>query len=146
MTESSITNYKVSNPEFSEKNKSSLVIAEYDSIDRWLNISKEQYKKQKQETQEFIIRKASKITGIPFEKAEVCFSGTPKTMAIYSGDEFGGMIGAELNIRQGALNRWKHTSHIKNLILTGSDSPPSGGVSSCLDSGVIAGNSILRRN
>ena len=140
-----LTNYQYYNPEFSPKGKSSVVVAEFDNIDRWKDLDEASYKKQKQEAQNLILEKAKKVTGIPFDEAEVCFSGTPRTMAFYSGDPFGSIVGAEPNVNMGALNRFDYASPVKNLYIVGSDSKPCGGVSACLDSGVICGRAIDKK-
>ena len=138
-----ITNYAIINPEFYPEGKTGVVIIENEPIDRWINLDKKIYRKQKADLQELILNKTQKITGIPFDKAEVCFSGTPKTMAFYSGDPFGGIVGAANIVEQSALNRFEYRTPIKNLYIAGADSQPAGGVSSCLDSGVIVGREIM---
>ncbi len=139
-----ITNYKKTNPEFYNEGKSGIVITEYNRIDKWISLSKEKYKTEKDRITTMIINKVSRITGILLQKAELKLAGTPKTLSFYSGEKFGSVVGAATNLKQGALNRFDNVTPIKNLFLVGSDTKPAGGVGSCLDSGIITGRSVLK--
>jgi phytoene dehydrogenase-like protein len=135
-----MTNYGKSNPECFDGERSSLVITEFDRIENWKGLSREQYQKKKKSVQEMIIDKVQGLTGLPLDRAEVKFSATPGTIQTYSGNPFGSMLGAELNLRQSVLNRFDPTTPVKNLYLAGTDTKPAGGISACFDAGIVTGN------
>ena len=139
-----LTNYAIANPQWFDGNRCSVVICEFDTLARWKHLNADAYAEQKEDVQSKIIQKVKTITGIPLDEAEVCFSATPKTMAYYSGEPFGGMMGADTDTTLGGFNRWGFATPVRNLYMVGADSAPAGGISSCLDSGVVTGQMILR--
>ena len=140
-----MTNLSVANPEFNPGENTSIIITEYDRRDRWRDLSDIQYQKQKQATQTVILNKAKRVTPIPFDKADIVFSGTPRTMSHYSADEFGGIVGAKFIPAQTSVNRFDYQGPFENFYLVGADSRSSAGVGNCLDSGVVVGRMITKR-
>lgn len=139
-----MTNYGITNPEFNSDGRTSIVLAEQDDSERWRDLPSEQYQAQKDAVQKIIVEKVQRITGIPLDRAEVCFSGTPRTMAWYSGNPYGSIVGGETTVEQSVMNRFSAKTPLPGLFIVGADSMPSGGVSACLDSGVIAGRVIAK--
>ncbi len=139
-----LTDYSKYNPECFPENKTSIIIQEFDNINRWNKLDQEKYKKLKNETEDIILNKVSKLTSIPFKKADLVFSSTPRTVNQYSSNPWGSLYGAEQNVNQSFLYRFNQQSPVNNLFITGADSKPSGGVSACLDSGVMAVNLIKK--
>lgn len=138
-----MTNYTLMDKNFSPRGKSSIVIFAYDDFSQWPERGSIEYSLKKKETEKILLEKISKITEVPFEKAEVIVSATPQTIKYYMGNINGGFIGAELNFNQAGLKRFSQKTEIKNLFLVGADTVPSGGFSTSFDSGMIAGRFIL---
>jgi phytoene dehydrogenase-like protein len=139
-----ITNYTAMDPGFSPSGKSSIVLVAFADYDDWEGLDKEAYRDKKNTTQQRLIEKAQKITGLPLNDAEVSFSATPRTMAFYSANIKGAIVGAEMTVDQSGKERFNNRSPIENLFLVGHDTIPSGSVGSALDSGVITGRMLTR--
>jgi phytoene dehydrogenase-like protein len=133
--------------------KPSVTLLEYDRFENWseLNspdregqpVDRRAYEAQKWEAQKAMIRKASDLTGIPFEKAEVAFSATPLTFQRYTASPFGCVLSSELVPDQSFARRLSAVTPIRGLYLTGSFvSGP--GITSCLSSGVRTSNELIR--
>lgn len=140
-----VTNYTGVDPGSAPEGGSSFVIIEFDVWDRWKDLTIAQYKKQKYATQELIVDKFEKATGIPLrEKAKYLFSGTPKTFQRYSSATRGEIYGPAATIEQCFTRRTSSDTPIENLHLVGAYSQPAHGVSSVMDAGVILGHSLLK--
>jgi prolycopene isomerase len=137
-----MTNYTQLDPGVSPEGKSSIVLAEYAEYEDWIGMDSGTYREKKKRTEKIFVDKVSAITGLPLDKAEVCFSATPKTLEFYSGNQWGGLVGAEMTINQSGKQRFNNKSEIDNLFLAGHDTMPGGSVTSSIDSGVISGRLI----
>lgn len=138
-----LTNYSAMDNSFAKEGKSSVVVFAFENIDNWPERKSNEYKVKKETVQKKFLNKIFEVTKLPVDKAEEVFSATPHTFKHYMGTPKGGFIGAELNFSQGSLNRFNQKSPIKNLMLAGADTIPSGGFSTAFDSGLIAGRYIV---
>jgi len=140
-----ITNYSMMDEGFSKKGTSSIIIAEFsNSFDYWNNLDKNKYKMEKIKKQNELLNNIIKITGIPFDKYDICFSATPKTMHYYSGKYKGSTFGAEKNFVNNV--KFDNISFINNLFLVGADTGNSGSITSTFYSAIITSDNIVNNN
>ncbi len=139
-----MTNYTTIDPSFSPNNKSSITIAEYDdSYDYWNSLNDTEYKKEKEKKQKKILNCFQKLTNIPVNKAEICFSATPKTMQYCSGKIKGSIFGLEKTTDE--YSKYDNKTPINNLFLVGADTASSGSITSCFESGRLVSD-LIKKN
>ena len=134
------TNYSSVDSSYSPKGTSSMVISTKTESEYWLSLDDKEYYEKKQKVQNSLLEKAQAITNIPFNKAELIFSATPRTLKRYSGNPYGSIIGLSLDGNMN--NRFDFNSEIKNLYHVGADTRIDGGFYGALSSGVMAGKTI----
>ncbi len=141
-----VTNYSALDESFAPPGCSSFTLLEFDQFDRWEGLSKEQYAAQKRQTQNLLIDKFERVTGMPLKSTAVhLFSGTPKTFARYSSGLRGELFGPAATLEQTFAQRTAPDTPIDGLYLVGAYTQPAHGVSATLDGGVSLGRTILGR-
>jgi phytoene dehydrogenase-like protein len=139
------TNYSETALGLTPEGQTAACIAELCPMDDWDQLSDEAYTRKKSEMQEVILTKVERITGIPLRSnARVIFSATPRTMKYYGGNSDGAIMGAALSVEQCLKKRTSIETPLKNLFLAGS-SIAYPGMGSCIDSGIISANVLLKR-
>ena len=139
-----LTDYSYLNKELAGESKTSFVIIELDNYDRWKNLTDEEYEKQKMETENLLLEKFRKISGIDVrEIAGVIFSATPRTYKHYSSCINGETISIKYNLEQSLTKRTPVETPFENLFLTGSYTQPGAGVSAVLTSGVNTARTMI---
>lgn len=139
-----ISNYSEGDAEMAPEGHSSVCIIEFSPMDDWEQLPQDRYKLKKKQMETVILDKVEKVTNIPIRKnAEVLFSATPRTMKRYGSTPEGAVIGAKLSLNQCLRKRTQPTTPLRNLFLAGSfTSYP--GVASCLESGIVSSNLIMK--
>ena len=108
--------------------KSVLIFFMLDEIDRWENLSKEEYKEKKKEEQEKVLRLMEKYLPKIRDHIEVAEFATPKTMVRYTGNERGAIYGFAQTPEQGGLmKRFQPKSPLKGLFFSSAWTFPGGG-------------------
>ncbi|MBN2546460.1 MAG: FAD-dependent oxidoreductase [Spirochaetes bacterium] len=139
----SCSNYSFFDKTLSPEGKSILNIFSLDHIDKWKNLSKNQYNKKKKETMETIINKVEKF--IPGLKDHIIVKelGTPMTMNRYTLNQEGSIYGPSQIVEQSGMNRLQPLSPVKGIMIVGSSIYPGGGYSSVISSGYKTAKMIL---
>jgi phytoene dehydrogenase-like protein len=138
-----LTNYSAIDDFYSKNGKSSVTIVEFDNdFNIWFNLNTNDYKKKKEKKTREIIEKVKKITGIPVDKYEICFSATAKTMNYYTGKINGGIFG--LNKSNNENSKFDNKTEINKLFLVGADTCNSGSITSTFESGIIVSDIIKK--
>ena len=106
-----------------------------DTIERWENISKEEYKNKKLVEQEKIIKFIEIFLPKIKEHIEVIELGTPKTMVRYTNNEKGAIYGFAQTTKQGGLSRFSQKSPLKGLYFSSAWTFPGGGFEGAIRSG-----------
>jgi phytoene dehydrogenase-like protein len=140
-----LTNYSLMDPQYSPPGKSSVVFVRFSDYKPWKIPDRKKYLEKKKSTQAAFIKLVKDITALPLEKAEVLFSGSPKTISHYSGNPFGSAIGADHTLEQSGNKRFHQMSPVPCLFLAGHDTKPAGGIGSTLGSGISAGNYLIKQ-
>lgn len=137
-----LTNYSILDRTYSEPGKSSIVLTVFSDFKDWEHYSDKEYRQIKREIQDAVIQKVKAVTGLPLEKAEVCFSATPRTLKYYSSNPYGGMLGSKITLDYN--EKFKHDTPITNLFHVGADTQNGSGVNGALYSGIIAAKKMLK--
>jgi all-trans-retinol 13,14-reductase len=118
--------------------KSFAVMIEVDFMKNWENLSKEEYKKRKEERVEYLVGKLEKE--IPDVREHIIYSefATPKTNMRYTLNRDGAIYGYAQTPKQSMLNRLQNRSPIKNLLYASAWTMPGGGFTGAMLSGYFA--------
>jgi len=126
------------------KGKSVVGITTLSGYDVWLNLSKEEYEKKKQEMAKILIKKVEeKIIpdlSLCIEKIEMA---TPLTMERYTGNSKGAIYGWSQIPSQSGIRRQNFKTPIKNLYLASAWTWIGGGISTVVNSGYLVAKHIL---
>lgn len=140
-----MVNYSIEDDSFAPEGCSSLIALEYDDFSRWEGLSDEAYRQQKEATQDFILEKLERATGVPIrERAEVLFSGTPLTFNRISSGLRGEVFGPAATMDQALMKRTPMETPIDDLFLVGSDTQPAHGVSAIMDAAIVLGRTLAK--
>ena len=119
--------------------KAVLCITFLDNYERW-DLSKEEYKKKKDEELEKIFRLLQDHLPNLEKYIEVVEFGTPKTMERYTGNKFGAVYGFSQKVGQAGFDRFKNKSPLKNLYFASAWTSPCGG----FEGAIRAGHNVAR--
>lgn len=107
-----------------------------DVLARWEGLSDEEYKKRKSDLETLLIKTAEKV--LPHLSDHIAWieTGTPKTMALYTGNPQGALYGFAQTVSQGGFfKRFSMKSPLKNLLFASAWTFPGGGFEGTMRSG-----------
>ena len=130
---------------YASKGKSVMVIMVLSGYDAWKSLSKEDYKKQKKELADILIKRAERVIPNLSSYIEVIEVATPCTMERYIGSSNGAIYGWSQTVSQSVTKRLKQSTPIENLYLAGAWTQPGGGIKGVMQSGIKVANKILSK-
>jgi len=131
---------------YASEGKSVMVIMVLSGYDAWKSLSKEDYKKQKKEFADILIKRAECVIPDLSSYVEVIEIATPRTMEKYIGSSNGAIYGWSQTVSQSVTKRLKQNTPIKNLYLAGAWTQPGGGIKGVMQSGIKIANKILGKH
>ncbi len=125
------------------KGKSFGVICSADYLSDWEKLSKEQYKKKKEEVAQIFFKRLEKLIPGIMNEIEYYEVGTPKTIQRYTLNPNGTPYGFAQIPKQSGMFRIPNKSPIKNLYFASAWTNPGGGFTGAILSGWFCAKDIL---
>ncbi|MCK5808981.1 FAD-dependent oxidoreductase [bacterium] len=123
-----------------------LSIVEVTQGKRWIDMSSEEYKKEKKETADILLDKYNKRFPGLKKHAVIHEFSTPRTMERYTGNTEGAIYGLAQLPEQSNSKRLRNITPIENLYLTGAWTWAGGGYEGAIMSGVQTAISVLSQH
>jgi all-trans-retinol 13,14-reductase len=125
--------------------KSVGVVVAFDTLEKWESLTKEEYKRKKEETAQILIGRLENF--LPGIKNEIEYYevATPLTIKRYTLNPEGTAYGFAQTPSQAGSNRFKIDSPVKNLYFASAWAEPGGGFSGAINSGIWCAQSILKK-
>lgn len=143
----SLVDYSLIKNELSSDDEHEYVsaIAVIDDIDKWENLSREEYLDQKKKYSDILIDRMDKVIPGYKENVEYYESATPTTFRRYTLNPSGSIYGYAQKLSQIGPNRPQTESGVKNLYFASAWSKPGGGITPAAKSGYKAAVAILKK-
>lgn len=125
--------------------KSFGVICTVDYLSDWENLSKEEYKKKKEDVAKILFTRLEEVIPGITNEIEYYEVGTSKTIERYTKNLGGTPYGFAQTPKQAGMFRIPNKSPIKNLYFASAWTKPGGGFTGAILSGWFCANEILRR-
>jgi all-trans-retinol 13,14-reductase len=141
-----ITDFTPFNRDLHKKGLGSLNLFTLDHIKNWENLSREKYKKKKNEVIEIFIKRIEKLMPDIRKHIELTELATPRTMKRYTSNPEGAIYGFSNINSQSGINRFTNITPVKGLYLAGAYTYPGPGFFSCILSGTNAAKLVLKES
>lgn len=125
--------------------KSFGVICTVDYLSDWKNLSKEEYRKKKEEVAQILFSRLEEVIPGITKEIEYYEVGTSKTIERYTKNPGGTPYGFAQTPKQAGMFRIPNKSPIQNLYFASAWTNPGGGFTGAILSGCFCANEILRR-
>lgn len=142
----SLTLYSNLSNDFHFNKKIIVTIMTLSEYTYWKNLSKVEYKIQKNKLTEILINRAEQIMPNLSLYIEKTVAATPLTMERYTGSYKGAIYGWSHLVSQSGPNRLKQMPPINNLYLLGAWTQPGSGIKGVMRSGMKIAKSILEED
>lgn len=136
--------YSQINSELTKNNKHLIVLATTDYIQNWNGLSREEYKKKKEEVSQIFIKRLDKVLPGISKAIDYYELATPKTIERYTLNTEGTVYGFAQTVEQSGKNRIRAKSPVDGLYFASAWAFPGGGFSGAIISGYLCGLKIIK--
>ncbi|MDG5814221.1 NAD(P)/FAD-dependent oxidoreductase [Chitinispirillales bacterium ANBcel5] len=140
-----MVDYSIIDAKLSKDNAPVAACVLVDDIKHWENLSKEEYKRKKEEVSQTILKRIEAYMPGIGELIEYKEAATPLTMKRYTLNERGAVYGYAPNVNQIGPRRPENYTGIKGLYLASAWSKQGGGISPAAKSGYAVAEAILKK-
>jgi len=136
--------YSQINSELTKNGKHLMVLATTDYMHNWDGLSREEYKKKKEEVSQIFIKRLDKVLPGISKVIDYYELATPKTIEKYTLNPGGTAYGYAQTVDQSGNNRIRAKSPVDGLYFASAWGFPGGGFSGAIISGYLCGLTVLK--
>jgi len=138
--------YSQINSNLTKNGKHLMVLATTDYIQSWNGLSREEYKKKKEEVSQIFIKRLDNVLPGISKSIDYYELATPKTIERYTLNPEGTVYGFAQTVDQSGKNRIRAKSPVDGLYFASAWAFPGGGFSGAIISGYLCGLKIIKED